>query len=77
MGRSGSGKSTLLSIIAGLVRPDSGEIQFAGIETKQLDEEGLAELRLNKIGLIFQDFKLIPSLSVYDNIQMSPLTFQD
>jgi len=77
MGKSGSGKSTLLSIIAGLIRPDSGSIQFSGMAMEDLSEEQLAELRLKKIGLIFQDFKLIPSLSVYDNIHLGIFPVKD
>lgn len=68
MGKSGSGKSTLLSIVAGLVRPDSGEILFDGQSLNELDEEQLASFRLHNIGFIFQDFKLIPSLTIHDNI---------
>ena len=68
MGKSGSGKSTLLSIVAGLVRPDSGEILFDGQSLNALDEEELASFRLHNIGFIFQDFKLIPSLTIHDNI---------
>ncbi len=68
MGKSGSGKSTLLSIVAGLIRPDSGEILFDGQSLNELDEEELASFRLHNIGFIFQDFKLIPSLTIHDNI---------
>jgi len=68
MGKSGSGKSTLLSIVAGLIRPDSGEIRFNGQAITHDNEEELAAFRLHHIGFIFQDFKLIPSLSIQDNI---------
>jgi len=68
MGKSGSGKSTLLGIMAGLIKPDSGEVIYHGNAIHNLDEEQLAAFRLNHIGFIFQDFKLIPSLTVYDNI---------
>jgi ABC-type lipoprotein export system ATPase subunit len=68
MGKSGAGKSTLLAVMAGLVRPDSGEVLFQGETISDLDEERLAAFRLQHIGFIFQDFKLLPSLSVHDNI---------
>jgi ABC-type lipoprotein export system ATPase subunit len=68
MGKSGAGKSTLLAIIAGLVRPDAGQVLFQGGDISDLDEEKLASFRLHHVGFIFQDFKLIASLSVHDNI---------
>jgi ABC-type lipoprotein export system ATPase subunit len=68
MGKSGTGKSTLLGVISGLVKPDTGSILFQGRDISSLDEEGLAAFRLAHIGIVFQDFKLLPSLSVYDNI---------
>lgn len=68
MGKSGSGKSTLLGIMAGLIKPDSGQVMYDGKPIHNLDEEQLAAFRLKHIGFIFQDFKLIPSLSVYNNI---------
>lgn len=70
MGKSGAGKSTLLAAMAGLVKPDSGQVLFQGSNISDLDEEKLAAFRLQHIGFIFQDFKLIPSLSVYDNIML-------
>lgn len=70
MGKSGAGKSTLLAIMAGLVRPDSGQVLFHDKIISDLDEEKLASFRLYHIGFIFQDFKLIPSLSAHDNILM-------
>jgi len=71
MGKSGAGKSTLLAVIAGLVRPDDGRVIFNGETISNLDEESLAAFRLQNIGFIFQDFKLIPSLSVHDNILLA------
>jgi ABC-type lipoprotein export system ATPase subunit len=68
MGKSGSGKSTLLNIMAGLIKPDSGRALFKGNDLTSIDEESLAAFRLKHIGIVFQDFKLIPSLSVSDNI---------
>ena len=67
-GESGSGKSTLLHLIAGLDRADSGEIDVAGAPISQLSEANLAALRRNRLGLVFQQFNLIPSLSVRDNL---------
>jgi ABC-type lipoprotein export system ATPase subunit len=71
MGKSGAGKSTLLAVMAGLVRPDAGRVLFQDRVISGLDEEKLAAFRLHHIGFIFQDFKLIPSLSAHDNILMS------
>jgi lipoprotein-releasing system ATP-binding protein len=68
MGKSGTGKSTLLGVMSGLIKPDEGSILFQGKDISSLDEEGLAAFRLANIGIVFQDFKLIPSLTVYDNI---------
>jgi putative ABC transport system ATP-binding protein len=70
MGKSGTGKSTLLAVMAGLVRPDSGHVIFQDSVISDLDEEKLAAFRLHHIGFIFQDFKLIPSLTAHDNILM-------
>jgi ABC-type lipoprotein export system ATPase subunit len=70
MGKSGSGKSTLLAVTAGLVRPDGGSVSFDGFDIGGADEESLAGFRLRNVGFIFQDFKLIPSLTVYDNIHL-------
>src|SRR5579871_5978857 len=67
-GESGSGKSTLLHLIAGLDRADGGEIDFAGTPLSALNEAGLAALRRDRIGLVFQQFNLIPSLNVRDNL---------
>lgn len=68
MGKSGTGKSTLLGIMAGLVRADKGSIFFRDRNITALNEEELASFRLAHIGIVFQDFKLLPSLSAYDNI---------
>jgi putative ABC transport system ATP-binding protein len=67
-GESGSGKSTLLHLIAGLDRADGGEIDVAGRSITNLNEAGLAALRRDRLGLVFQQFNLIPSLSVRDNL---------
>src|SRR3984957_11472852 len=61
-GESGSGKSTLLHLIAGLDRADGGDIDFSGTSIANLGEAGLAALRRDRLGLVFQQFNLIPSL---------------
>ncbi|MBR0899297.1 ABC transporter ATP-binding protein [Bradyrhizobium tropiciagri] len=67
-GESGSGKSTLLHLIAGLDAADSGEITLADVNVSTLNDAGRAELRRDRLGLVFQQFNLIPSLSVADNL---------
>jgi putative ABC transport system ATP-binding protein len=67
-GESGSGKSTLLHLIAGLDAADSGEITLADISVSGLGDAGRAELRRDRLGLVFQQFNLIPSLTVQDNL---------
>nr|WP_233285536.1 ABC transporter ATP-binding protein [Bradyrhizobium acaciae] len=67
-GESGSGKSTLLHLIAGLDAADSGEIALAGLLVSGLNDAGRAELRRDRLGLVFQQFNLIPSLTVADNL---------
>ena len=67
-GESGSGKSTLLHLIGGLDQPDAGRIAIDGREITALDDAGRAELRRGTVGVIFQQFNLIPSLKVADNI---------
>lgn len=68
VGRSGSGKSTLLHLLGGLDRPDSGQILIEGKDIFSLKEEALAQFRRKKIGFVFQDFNLIPSLNVWENV---------
>ena len=67
-GESGSGKSTLLHLIAGLDAADAGEIRLAGTLVSDLSDAGRAELRRDRLGLVFQQFNLIPSLNVRDNL---------
>jgi putative ABC transport system ATP-binding protein len=67
-GESGSGKSTLLHLIAGLDRIDSGEIRLADALVADLTDAGRAALRCDRLGLVFQQFNLIPSLNVRDNL---------
>jgi putative ABC transport system ATP-binding protein len=67
-GESGSGKSTLLHLIAGLDRADGGEIRLADTPLPDLSDAGRAALRRDRLGLVFQQFNLIPSLNVEDNL---------
>src|SRR6195256_5925494 len=67
-GGSGSGKSTLLHLIAGLDRADGGEIRLADTPVSDLTDAGRAALRRDRLGLVFQQFNLIPSLNVEDNL---------
>lgn len=67
-GASGSGKSTLLGLIAGLDAPTSGKIVVDGDDVTAASEDGLARIRSEKIGFVFQSFHLIPSLTAYENI---------
>lgn len=67
-GESGSGKSTLLHLIGGLDTPDSGQILHSGRDIAALDDSGRAALRRGTVGVVFQQFNLIPSLRVADNI---------
>lgn len=67
-GASGSGKSTLLGLLAGLDSPSSGSITVDDAEITTMSEDGLAELRSEKIGFIFQSFHLIPSLTAMENV---------
>lgn len=68
VGRSGSGKSTLLHMLGALDRPDSGRVLIEGKDVFRLKDEQLAIFRRRKIGFIFQNFNLIPSLNVWENI---------
>jgi putative ABC transport system ATP-binding protein len=67
VGPSGSGKTTLLMIIAGLERPSSGSVRIDGANIGALDEDGLALLRRDIFGIVFQNFHLIPTLSALEN----------
>jgi len=70
MGPSGSGKSTLLNLIAGIDRPNSGEVVVAGTDVARLDETRLAEFRSHNVGFIFQFYNLIPVLSATENVEL-------
>ncbi len=75
VGPSGSGKSTLLGLIAGLDQPSSGAIVIDGTALSDLNEDELATLRREKIGMVFQSFHLIPTMSALENVQI-PLELQ-
>ncbi|MDR2849895.1 MAG: ABC transporter ATP-binding protein [Verrucomicrobiota bacterium] len=70
MGPSGSGKSTLLHLVAGLLTGDSGEIRVGGESISAMDDAAVTRFRRTRIGLIFQDFNLIPTLTAEENIAL-------
>lgn len=74
-GPSGSGKSTLLNLVSAIDSPTQGEVLIDGVALRSLDDNGLSDLRANKIGFIFQTFNLIPVLSAYENVEF-PLLFK-
>jgi putative ABC transport system ATP-binding protein len=71
IGRSGSGKSTLISLIAGLMRPDTGHVHIGGQQTDKLDEPSRARLRAERIGVVLQSDNLIPFLSAVENVELA------
>jgi putative ABC transport system ATP-binding protein len=68
IGASGSGKSTLLMIMAGLERPDKGEVEIDGVKLGALNEDALARFRGQRIGIVFQSFHLIPTMTALENV---------
>jgi putative ABC transport system ATP-binding protein len=68
VGPSGSGKSTLLMVIAGLERPDSGSVLVAGSDLGAMDEDQLARFRGRNVGIVFQSFHLIPTMTAIENV---------
>jgi putative ABC transport system ATP-binding protein len=68
VGPSGSGKSTLLMVMAGLERPDSGTVIVAGQDLGRLDEDALARFRGRNVGIVFQSFHLIPTMTALENV---------
>jgi putative ABC transport system ATP-binding protein len=76
VGKSGSGKSTLMNMITGIDRPTSGEVCVAGTTLTRLGENNLAEWRGRNLGIIFQFFQLLPTLTVAENV-MLPMDFCD
>lgn len=71
MGPSGSGKTTLLSMLGALLRPTSGRIELDGVAISALTERELPTLRAHRIGFIFQDFNLMPSLTARENVEVA------
>jgi len=70
VGTSGAGKSTLLALLAGLDLPTSGRVLLEGTDLTQLDEDGRARLRAQRVGFVFQAFHLIPSLTALENVML-------
>ena len=73
MGPSGCGKSTMLNILAGLDKPDEGDVEVAGLDLTSLDENGLATMRRQHIGIVFQFFNLLEGMTVLENVMMPAL----
>jgi putative ABC transport system ATP-binding protein len=76
VGPSGSGKSTLLMVIAGLESATGGRVNVVGADYASLDEDGLARLRAANIGIVFQSFHLVPTMTAIENVAL-PLEFLD
>ncbi len=74
VGPSGSGKTTMLMIIAGLERPTRGQVTTANMALNDLNEDGLATFRRDHVGIVFQDFHLIPTMTALENVAV-PLEF--
>lgn len=76
LGSSGSGKSSVLNLIAGLDRPTSGSVVVRGSDLAQLSREELAKYRLHTVGMVFQSFNLIPSMTIAENVEL-PMRFAE
>jgi putative ABC transport system ATP-binding protein len=76
LGASGSGKSSLLNLIAGLDSPTSGSVRSGEQDLSQLSREALAKYRRHTVGMVFQSFNLIPSMTVLENVEL-PLRFAE
>ncbi len=75
MGPSGSGKSTLLNLVCGLDEPTAGAIRIDGVDIARLDDDARTRLRREKIGMVFQTFNLLPTLTATENVSL-PLRLQ-
>jgi putative ABC transport system ATP-binding protein len=71
MGPSGSGKTTLISILAGLMRASSGEVELCGARISEMDENSVARVRRERLGFVFQTYNLFPALSARDNVALA------
>jgi ABC-type lipoprotein export system ATPase subunit len=76
LGQSGSGKSTLLNLLAGLDRPSSGSVLVQGRDLAKMSSEELAAYRRNDVGMVFQAFHLIPSMTITENVEL-PMRFAE
>jgi len=76
LGQSGSGKSTLLNLLAGLDRPSSGSVLVQGRDLAKMSSEDLARYRRNDVGMVFQSFHLIPSMTITENVEL-PMRFAE
>ncbi len=74
VGPSGSGKSSMMMIVGGLERPTGGRVAVAGHDLATLDEDGLALFRRDNVGIVFQDFHLVPTMTALENVAI-PLEF--
>lgn len=70
VGPSGSGKSSLMSIIGGIERPTAGSVRVDGVDLGTLDEDGLASFRGDRVGILFQSFHLIPTMTALENVAL-------
>ena len=76
LGASGSGKSSLLNLVAGLDRPTSGAVTVLGNDLAKLSRQALAKYRLRTVGMVFQSFNLVPSMTLLENVEL-PLRFAE
>ncbi|MEJ2121335.1 MAG: ATP-binding cassette domain-containing protein [Alphaproteobacteria bacterium] len=74
VGPSGSGKTTMMMVVGGLERPSAGRVLIDGQDLGQLDEDGLARFRRDRIGIVFQNFHLVPTMTALENVAI-PLEF--
>ena len=70
VGPSGSGKSSLMAVIAGIERPTAGRVAVGGVDLGSLDEDGLAVFRCQRIGILFQSFHLVPTMTALENVAL-------